>query len=270
MQWLRLDFELEGRDKDILIAWLQHAGAESIVEYEDKLEVYCNEEHYESFLDTLSVFIDDTSHTKNRVINQNWNAVWESGFEPVDIGRVNIRAEFHPPSPSEYELIINPKMAFGTGHHATTYMMIDAIAHYDLSGKKVLDYGCGTGILAVMAALKNAKFIHCIDIQPEAVENSIEHFELNSIDSSRWKVEQGDLDVLVSPSFDLILANINKTVLESQADQLTALLKPGSELMMSGILREYADSVLELYASKSLNTKKVEFKGEWSFIHMYK
>lgn len=270
MQWLRLDFELKGRDKEILMAWLQHAGAESIVEYDDKLEVYCNEEYYDSFVATLSEFIDDTNHKKNRVENRNWNALWESGFEPVDIGPVHIRAEFHPPSQSEYELIINPKMAFGTGHHATTYMMIEAIAQTDLSGKRLLDYGCGTGILAVMAAIKNAEHIHCIDIQPEAVENCKEHFALNDINSSQWKVELGDLDILDSSGFDLILANINKTVLESQADKLIGLLKPGSELMMSGILKEYAETVRSLYESKSLITKRIEFRGEWSFIHMYK
>lgn len=270
MQWLRLDFELKGRDREILMAWLQYAGAESIVECDDKLEVYCNSDHYDSFMHTLSDLIDDTGHSKNIIVNENWNAVWESGFGPVDIGPVHIRAEFHPPSQSDYELIINPKMAFGTGHHATTYMMIDALAQMDLTEKYVLDYGCGTGILAVMAALRNAKFIHCIDIQSEAVVNCVEHFALNNIDPSQWKVEEGDLDILDTTSFDLILANINKSVLLSQVDRLSALLKPGSELIMSGILKEYADELRAIYESKSLITKSIGFRDEWLFIHMYK
>ncbi|NNE16135.1 MAG: 50S ribosomal protein L11 methyltransferase [Saprospiraceae bacterium] len=250
--------------KEIISAWFMHFGAESVVDQEDHLEVYVGNDEYESLINAINEnnIVPIDSWSSEKIVNQNWNAVWESGFNAIDVGDIHIRAEFHPPS-KKTEIIIQPKMAFGTGHHNTTYMMIDWMQNHDFSNQSVLDYGCGTGILAVYASMRNAKLIDAIDIQEEAIENTHEHFKLNNLSEDNLNVYQGDLDKLPPRKYDIILANINRHVLLDNALNLKEKLEPNGILVMSGILEEDKELIMETYTKEGLDLKDEDQKGEW-------
>lgn len=174
-----------------------------------------------------------------RLPARNWNASWESNFQPVLIdGFCSIRADFHAaPEHALYDIVITPKMSFGTGHHATTALMITLMRDIPLKDKRVLDFGTGTGVLAILAALMGATSILAIDNDEWAVTNSIENCTRNH--TPQVTVSAGSLDqVQGTESFDVILANINRNILLADMEQLATLLKPGSTLLLSGILLE--------------------------------
>jgi ribosomal protein L11 methyltransferase len=150
---------------------------------------------------------------KEKMPDQNWNAVWESNFQPIQVGTFcGVRADFHPPFDGvKYDLVIQPKMAFGTGHHETTYMMMEQMEKLEWPGKKVLDYGAGTGILAILAAQLGAATIDAVEIEAPACENAIENTERNG--TPQVRVIAGTLDAVPKQSYDIILANINRNVI---------------------------------------------------------
>jgi len=196
---------------------------------------------------------------------QNWNAIWESSFKPVTVGDFcYIRADFHPvDTHARYQLLINPKMAFGTAHHETTYMMIETMQDLKLEGCRVLDFGTGTGILAILAAKMGATSIIALDNDPLSVENAIENISLNEVNNVL--VREGDLDHLPEPArFDIILANINLPVLEKSAEIFPSILKKGGTLLVSGILKVNQDRLTGLYRQKGLYLGSQKWKGEWS------
>ncbi len=176
---------------------------------------------------------------------ENWNARWEASFQPVRVGAFcGIRAAFHASfePPVLHELVIQPKMAFGTGHHETTYMMVELMQNLPLQGARVFDYGCGTGILAILTAKMGAAEVFAIDIEEAACENTLENAKLNQREGcgfkGKIKVQQGDLSVLDERDFDLILANINRGVILASLPQMKELLKANGRLLVSGFLRE--------------------------------
>lgn len=167
----------------------------------------------------------------------NWNAVWEENFEPVEVDRFcRIRAEFHPVVEGfEHQFVMAPKMAFGTGHHATTRMVISAMRDLDFAGKSVLDYGCGTAILAMLAARMGAAPVWAIDIDPNAEENALENLARNEVAGVNVRV--GDLEVLPAEHrFDVVLANINKNVILNAFPTLVGRCAPHATLVLSGFL----------------------------------
>jgi ribosomal protein L11 methyltransferase len=196
---------------------------------------------------------------------QNWNAIWESSFQPVAVDDyVNIRALFHDPAPVgfKYEILIAPKMAFGTGHHATTYMMLQAMSKISFAGKRVLDFGCGTGILAVVAAKEGASEVIGVDIQTEAIENSVEHAQLNQV-ASTCRFLEGGLEKAGSDPFDIILANINAQVLIDSLANLKALCKKAGYLLLSGILEEDLDKLTTVILSTGMTVSYTLHKDNW-------
>ncbi len=195
---------------------------------------------------------------------KNWNQVWESNFEPIRIrDKVWVRATFHEARPEfPYQIVIDPKMAFGTGHHETTSMMMDLMLDADLAGKKVLDMGCGTGILAILASKLGAESITAIDYDPICFESVIENAALNNIGDI--KAICGSKEVIPDERFDIILANINRNILLDQIARYSGVLKPGGEIYFSGfyetpdldIIKEEAAK----YGLKYISHKKTK---EW-------
>ena len=222
---------------EILMAEMAEVGFESFVELDDGLEAYIPEGDWrKSLLDNIS-FIQkseyDIQYTQETINPKNWNEVWESDFKPIVIDdRCAVRATFHEPIDTAYELIITPKMSFGTGHHQTTFMMLQHLLDMDLEGASVLDMGCGTGVLAVLAEKKGAAPIDAIDIEPWCYENTKENALLNNCISIR--AHQGDSSLLVDKKYDVIIANINKNVLIKDMSVYSFCLNTGGTLLLSG------------------------------------
>ena len=171
---------------------------------------------------------------KNFIPYQNWNEIWESNFHPILVGNFcGIRADFHEPLQQvKHEIVINPKMAFGTGHHETTFMVMSLMEEMDFAEKMVFDYGCGTGILAILASQLGAKNIDAVDIEQPSYENTVENAEINSI--SNIQPYLGTLTAVEKGDYDIILANINRNVILDSLPALFIKLKKGGILVVSG------------------------------------
>jgi len=178
---------------------------------------------------------------------QNWNVLWESNFNPIIVDdAIYVRATFHEPLPSyKYEIIIDPKMSFGTGHHQTTSMMLSFVLENDFENKRVLDMGCGTGILAILASKRGASIVEAIDFDPICVDSVVENSALNS--TSNIEVRLGSKEVIGDNPFDTILANINRNILLDHLDTYASVVKTGGELYLSGF---YEDQDLEIIRNK--------------------
>ena len=222
--------------QEILISLLAEVNFESFVETEDELLAYIQAHNYvrekvEQLCDQFEV-----KFTEKQIPDQNWNAEWEKNFEPVLIAeKCYIRAPFHAPRPDyPYEIIIEPKMSFGTAHHETTALMIEVMMQMDFMGKKVLDMGCGTGILAILAYKMSAAEVEAIDNDSWAYNNAMENMEKNHV--TAMTVKMGDVDAAGS-GYDILLANINRNVLISHLPEYSKCIKKG-ELLMSGFYEE--------------------------------
>jgi ribosomal protein L11 methyltransferase len=232
---------------DVLSAVLADAGFESFVEQPDGLLAYIQQSLYDeaSVEAAISEFpIPDTAieYSFVEAEDKDWNEEWEKNFfQPIVIGnRCVIHSTFHHDVPeAEYDIAINPQMAFGTGHHETTSLVIGEILDSDMSGKKVLDMGCGTSILAILARMKGAASCTAIDIDDWCVRNSIENIELNGVDEI--EVCLGDASILADKGpFDMVIANINRNILLADMQHYVARMNEGATLLMSGF---YADDI---------------------------
>jgi len=205
----------------------------------------------------------EVKHSTEIIKPQNWNAQWEASFQPVAVRDFcRIRADFHEAVAGyTHDIVINPKMAFGTGHHETTWMMIDAMSKMDLTGSRVLDFGCGTGVLAILAERLGAGAIDAIDIETESYDNTIENAEINGC--SKITTYCGELPVLADKVYDVILANINRHVLLTTTEMLHSMLADDGQLLLSGILGEDENLVLERYATAGFKTVSVAERGNW-------
>lgn len=265
MSWYKWTYSIpEGESREIAMAWLSTIEISSIVEHDDNIEVYFDENCLGDLRELLVEKFNIQSPDFDAIPDQNWNKVWEASFNPIQVGDFYIRADFHEPSDELNELIISPKMAFGTGHHETTYLMLDYMQRMNFNGLSVFDYGCGTAILSVMAALLGAKNITAIDIQEEAIENSIEHFELNGISIDNHLIKQGDLEDIEADRYDVILANINYNVISARSMDLYNRLNKDGTLLVSGILNSKFDEIAELYRRSGFTLEHSEQRGEWS------
>ena len=226
---------------EILIAELGFAGFESFVENENGVIAYIQQEDWnEHMLDDINILRSDEfsiTYKKDVIEQTNWNKEWEKNFNPIQVdGQVSIRAPFHDNPNLRYDIIIEPKMSFGTGHHETTHMMIQHLIHLDLDNKKVLDMGCGTGILAIFAEMKGAKPIDAIDIDSWCYENSIENCERNHC--NHINVYEGDASLLKNNKYDLIIANINRNILLNDIQIYSSCLNDKGVLLLSGFYKE--------------------------------
>ena len=242
---------------DIVSALAGEIGFESFVEWEEGVQAYIQQSLFdkEALAEMVTNFpLPDTqiSYSIQEAEDKDWNEEWEKNFfQPIVIGdRCCIHSTFHQDTPqTEYEILINPQMAFGTGHHETTSSIICELLDADLKEKTVLDMGCGTSILAILASMRGAKSLTAIDIDDWCVNNSRDNIALNNIQNIT--VELGDANLLKGREpFDVIIANINRNILLADMAQYVACMHQGSELYMSGfyvqdipVIREKAESL---------------------------
>ena len=226
---------------EILIAELGNVGFESFVETENGVTAYIQKTDWnaEILADVFVLNSDEFSieYNLNEVPQTNWNAEWEKNFEPIQVDDlVCIRAPFHENPNLKYDIVIEPKMSFGTGHHETTHMMVQHLLQLDLENKKVLDMGCGTGILAIFAEMKGAKPLDAIDIDNWCYENSVENVARNNCENI--SVYEGDATLLVDKKYDVIIANINRNILLIDMKVYTNCLEEGGILLLSGFYEQ--------------------------------
>lgn len=219
----------------ILVAELSEAGYEGFEENDNELKAFITADNFDkSVTDRIAEELT-VSFSVSTIEETNWNEVWESNFQPVVVEDfVAVRADFHEPAINvEHEIIITPKMSFGTGHHATTYMMIRQMKDIDFTGKTVFDFGTGTGILAILAHRLGAKEVLAIDNDEWSITNSRENILQNN--SSAVTIRKGDT-ADVAGTFDIILANINKNVILDNMEALAKQLQKNGVLLISGLL----------------------------------
>ncbi len=197
--------------------------------------------------------------------SQNWNAVWESHFEPVEVeGKIVIRAPFHSPVAGDVrEVIIMPKMSFGTGHHATTWLMSAEMCDHDLAGRRVLDMGSGTGVLAILAAKMGAVSVDAVDIDEWAWLNSRENIELNGVGGIVTPV-MGDAGAIRGREYDVVLANINRNILLADMPAYVATLPAGGELIVSGIFETDIETIERRATELGLKPQSQRIKEGWA------
>ena len=266
MAWFEYHIKFEESKKEIVNAFLISADVDAILDQEDHFVCYkSNPEDPEVFKTTLSHLPGVEGEITYQICEEkNWNADWEANYDPIGIENIcYIRAEFHQSNPDfPFEIIIRPQMAFGTGHHETTYMMIQMMNEVDFTGKEILDYGCGTGILSIFAAMLKCQSVKGIDIEGPAIENSILHQSINSFENFSMDFELGGLEILSDDRYDIILANINRGVLLKTKEGICNHLKPKAKLLMSGILKSDESLILEKYGDTFDLLQRKE-KGEW-------
>jgi len=228
----------EDYQQDLLINTLGEIGFDTFEELEFGFKAYIPVDDFDREVldEALEAYRDmfTFSYEITLIPQKNWNEVWESNFEPIAIkDKIFVRATFHEPRPEfEFEIVIDPKMAFGTGHHQTTSMMLELLLENDMAGKKVLDMGCGTGILAIMASKLGAGEITAIDYDPVCYDSTIENAALNGIQNITALC--GGKEVIPDEQFDVILANINRNILLDQMLRYSEVLKTDGELYLSG------------------------------------
>jgi ribosomal protein L11 methyltransferase len=253
----------EDYQQDLLINALGEIGFDTFEELDFGFKAYIpvadfNQEKLDG---QLAVYQDmfTFSYEITLIPQKNWNEVWESNFAPIEIGnQIFVRATFHQPRPEfPYEIVIDPKMAFGTGHHQTTSMMLELMLENDFAGKKVLDMGCGTGILAVMAAKLAAVEITAIDYDPVCYESTIENAALNNIDNI--EAICGSKEAIPDEQFDIILANINRNILLDQMESYAEALKNNGEIYFSGFY-ETPDLDIITEAARQYDLKYISHK----------
>lgn len=271
MDYLKFEFQTNPENNEMLIALLGELPFESFEENENGLDAYVqvkNEtpEIEERILELKNLF--EFSHQKTLIKYQNWNAVWESNFDTIVVRDFcGIRADFHEPlTEVKHEIVINPKMAFGTGHHETTWMMMSIMENLDFKGKTVFDYGCGTGILAILASQLGAKKIDAVDIELPSYENTLENARINNIENI--KSIHGTLEKVDDQMYDIILANINRHVILDSFSTLNKMLTPNGILLISGILKEDEKLVKDAAEASNFKIEKTEYRNNWICIKL--
>lgn len=257
---------------EILISLLGDMGFDSFVENEVGFDAYIPEE-LDGDLHLTEFEFDDFafSFDKERIEQTNWNAEWEKNFEPVLVDDLLlIRAPFHEPNKAvKHEIVIMPKMSFGTGHHDTTWLMCKQLFDLDIKGKSVLDMGCGTGVLAILAKKLGAGEVVGIDIDAWSVENSIENCANNNC--ADIEVKLGDKELLDNyKAFNIILANINKNVLKVQIPLYAKLLKTRGVLLLSGFFNTDVEELEQHAKANQLNLLQTFTKNNWTVMKLEK
>ncbi len=266
--YLGYHFKVEPKElgSEILVAELGEKPFESFIETESGVTAYIQKALWtEDVLEDIFILTSPeftVSYTIEEIEQVNWNEEWEKNFEAIDVdGICHVRAPFHEKTDAQYDIVIEPKMSFGTGHHETTHMMIQHLLETDVTGKKTLDMGCGTAILAILAEMKGAQPIDAIDIDNWCYLNSIENAERNNC--HHISVYEGDAALLAGRNYDVIIANINRNILLEDMQQYVDCLNPGGTLFLSGFYEEDIPVIDASCTEKGLTYVKKHQKNNW-------
>ena len=276
MNYVELVVNVEPKEQgsDVLIAELSEIGFESFVYSDNGFSAFLKEEQYsEKIVETMFLgysAIFEIKYFPKIIEQQNWNKEWESNFQPIEVdGKCYIRAPFHEAKKGFiYDVIIEPKMSFGTGHHYTTQLMIQKLMKLNVKNKSLLDMGCGTGVLAILASMMGANPITAIDTDEWSFENSIENIQKNNINNIH--VHKGNAQILVGKLFHTILANINKNVLLNDlAVYIQSLEKEGS-LILSGFFETDVPELTQKSIGLDLKLEEKMVSDQWTMLHFIK
>ena len=266
--YIAYDFNVSPKDPvtEMLIAQLGHIGFESFVENESGVIAYIQKKDWNSnkvedlYLLNSNEF--DITFKYSEIEQTNWNKEWEKNFNPIQVnGQVSIRAPFHDNPSLNFDIVIEPKMSFGTGHHETTHMMVQHLLALDLKNKKVLDMGCGTGILAIFAEMKGAQPTDAIDIDSWCYQNSLENVQRNGC--KHITVLEGDSSLLKGKEYDVVIANINRNILLSDMKIYTDCLREKGVLLLSGFYKEDISIIESEVIKHGLVLDKMIQKNNW-------
>jgi ribosomal protein L11 methyltransferase len=273
MNYIQYHIIAESAFREVLLAFLSELPFDTFEETEDGFRAYLPEGTQEEFVEQRLAELGSSyafSFRRESIPYQNWNALWESNFQPVRVDNFcGIRADFHPPfTDVRHQIVINPRMAFGTGHHETTYMMIQLMRHENFRGAKTLDYGCGTGILAILAAKLGATIVDAVDVEEESYENTIQNAQLNNVDSIH--AIHGTLYAVLDTGYDIILANINRNVILDSLSALYQKLEQRGVLLVSGILQKDLDGLVQAAEAAKFTRDDLLRRGEWAAVRFLK
>ena len=266
--YLGFHFSVEPKElgSEILVAELGELPFESFIDSDSGIVAYIQKQFWtENILDDLHILSSpefQISFTIEEIDQVNWNEEWEKNFEAIEVdGICHVRAPFHPKTDAKYDIVIEPKMSFGTGHHETTHMMIQHLLETDVKGKKTLDMGCGTAILAILAEMKGAQPIDAIDIDNWCYLNSIENATRNNC--TQITVYEGDADLLKDKKYDLIIANINRNILLNDMQTYVDCLNKEGVLLLSGFYNEDIPFIDASCTEKGLTYVKKFERNNW-------
>ncbi len=266
MAYLKITIQGDPGLFEILTAELLSLGFDSFLETTDALEAYIEADIYQPWeLKAMLSGFQILDYEVETLEDRNWNEEWEKNFQPITIAdQVYVRASFHEPDPRYlHEIIVNPKMSFGTGHHDTTSLMISEQLKMEFQGKKVLDVGTGTGILAILASKLGAESVDATDIDSWSIANCVDNFEQNGM--IKIRIHQGTIDELVfDHEFDIILANINKNILLGEIKYYAHLLQPGGTLLISGFYEDDNEDLINEAIKHDLQLIKNQTSQHWS------
>jgi len=270
MRYVEFNFKVEDPDlhRDILLAEISYLPFESFEETNDGLKAFIPENQ----LDKSQVL--ELIHSKKYILkfsiteieDVNWNEEWEKEYQPIMVeNQCLIRAPFHLDDPGFiHQVIIKPQMSFGTGHHDTTYLMVKHILNENVYNRSILDMGCGTGVLAILAELKGANPVWAIDIDEWAFKNTISNCLLNGTENV--SVKFGGKEEIPDRSFNLIMANINKNILKADMETYVKHMEDDAILLISGFFEVDVDDLKEVVEQNGLKVKRVDVKNEWALI----
>lgn len=266
--YLGFHFSVEPKElgSEILVAELGELPFESFIDSDLGIVAYIQKQFWtDNILDDLHILSSpefQVSYTIEEIDQVNWNEEWEKNFEAIDVdGICNVRAPFHPKTGAKFDIVIEPKMSFGTGHHETTHMMIQHLLETNVEGKKTLDMGCGTAILAILAEMKGAQPIDAIDIDNWCYLNSIENATRNNC--NQITVYEGDADLLIGKKYDLIIANINRNILLNDMQTYVDCLNKEGILLLSGFYNEDIPFIDASCTEKGLTYVKKFERNNW-------
>lgn len=275
MDYIELTIPVNNAEQaEILTAWLADYPFDSFTTERTQLKAYIPQQQLADCKEEVDALLTEQGIAGARYVSieaQNWNALWESNFEPVDVdGRIYIRAPFHAkPAGDAMDIVIMPKMSFGTGHHATTHLMSATLADLDLTGLHGLDMGSGTGVLAIIAVLRGATHLDAVDIDEWADENCRENIATNGVADHITPI-LGDASTIEGRHYDFILANINRNILLADMPRYEATLATGGTLLMSGILECDIEAITAGAEELGMQVVETRLRNGWAMVRVQK